>query len=331
MATIKDVAQKCGVSAMTVSYVFNGKVGAVSAATRERVLQAARELNYQPNRFARSLKGRTGTIGMVIADLRNPFYVEMLEAAERVAAESGYQVLTETQNGPTGKFTGWPVDGFLMWAQPEQSLEAFLGPLGVSPGVPVVYWGDVRREDGSDIVGLDLYAASRPAAEYAARRGYKRWALVYPQYEANFRFEPRFCAWDEVCREKSLRLETLWPRHAQHSENIRENCRAIGIELAARPSARRPTLVACTSDLAAIAVIHGLRRGGLRVPEDVAVIGFDGIEEGQMLDRALTTVQVPKDEMCRRALEILRARINGEALETQRVVMPATLLEGETA
>jgi LacI family transcriptional regulator len=328
MATIKDVAKACGVSTMTVSYVFNDKPGAVGEATRLRVLQVARELNYQPNRMARSLgRRRSQTLGMVISDLRNPFYVEMLECAETLAAEAGYQVIVETRRGPTGRLAGWPVDGFLMWARPEQTLEAFLGP----QSAPVVYWGDARREDGSDIVGLDLYSGSRAAAEYAVRRGYKSWAYVSTHYRSDFRFERRFCAWDDVCREANLRMETLWPREADKPENIRANCREIGLMLAGRPPLRRPKLVACYNDVAAIAVINGLRRGGLRVPEDVAVVGFDGIEEGQLLDRPLTTVKVPVEALCKGALEILLARIEGESGAAHQVTVPSQLLEGETA
>ncbi len=333
MATIKDIAQACGVSAMTVSYVFNEKPGAVGAATRERVLQAAQRLNYQPNRMARSLgRRKSDTLGMVISDLRNPFYVEMLECAEKLAAEAGYQLLVETHRDLsgrlTGRLTGWPLDGFLVWAHSGQSLEGFLGP----QSAPVVYWGDARRDDASDVVGLDLYSGSRAAAEYAVRRGYSRWAFLSPHYQSDFRFERRFCAWDDVCREASLRMETLWPRETERPENVRANCREIGMELAARPALRRPRLVACYNDVAAIAVIQGLRRGGLRVPEDVAVIGFDGIEEGQMMDRPLTTVQVPIEAMCRGALEILLARIEeNDVRAPQQVVVPTRLIEGETA
>ena len=329
MATIKDVAQACGVSAMTVSYVFNEKPGAVSAATRERVLTAAKKLNYQPNRLARSLgRRKSDAIGMVVSDLRNPFFVEMLECAERLASEAGYQVFVDAHQSSGGRLGGWPVDGYLAWARPDQNLATFLG----LQTAPVVYWGDARREDGSDIVGVDLYASSRAAAEYAVRRGYSRWAYVCPQYQSDFRFERRFCAWDDVCREAGLRLDTLWPSHSDRPENVRENCRQIGIELAGRPALRRPRLVACYNDVAAISVMHGLRRGGLRVPEDVAVIGFDGIEEGQMLDKPLTTVQVPIEQICRGALEILVARIeDSPSAAPRQIVVPTQLLEGETA
>lgn len=329
MTTIKDVAEACGVSAMTVSYVFNDKPGAVSAATRERVQKAARVLNYQPNRVARSLgRRKSDTLGMIVSDLRNPFYVEMLECVEKLAADAGYRILVETHRDLSGRLTGWPIDGFLVWAQPDQTLEGFLGP----QSSPVVYWGDARRGDGSDVVGVDLYSSSRTAAEYAARRGYSRWAFVGSHYRSDFRFERRFCAWDDVCREAGFRMETLWPVQADRPQDVRANCREIGMQLAARPALRRPRLVACYNDVAAISVMHGLRRGGLRVPEDVAVIGFDGIEEGQMLDRALTTVQVPIEALCRGALEVLLDRIENPAPTAPRqITVPTQFLVGETA
>jgi LacI family transcriptional regulator len=148
--SLKQVAERAGVSGATVSRVLNGKeLDRIPLETRQRIMRIAQELDYRPNRFARSLRdGRTSTVGLMVSGLSNPFFVEVLEAAERRLIETGYQVVQDVAPSVRGtyehhgKLQDWPVDGVIMWAHPYQTLATFLGSR--AHGVPVVYMGFER-------------------------------------------------------------------------------------------------------------------------------------------------------------------------------------------
>jgi LacI family transcriptional regulator len=326
--SINDVASAAGVSKSTVSQVLNGNSQArIKIETQENIRRIAQELGYRPNRMARSLgRRRTDTIGLMVFGLRNPFFIELAETAERMVQEAGYQAVIDAAT-PLGAYHkpgmlhDWPVDGVLMWANSYQSLSDYLGPQ--AEHIPVVYQGAIERQDGSDAVGHNACEGARRLVEHLLAQGYRSIGQVMPHYFVDPRFDderPRTYA--EVCRQADVPLETILLRD-HHS--LRAASVEVGVELAARPASKRPRALLCHNDVVAIGVIQGLRRSGVRVPEDVAVAGFDGIEEGQHLDTPLTTVRIPVEEICRRSLDILLLRLHSEVqLPTQRILIPTT-------
>jgi LacI family transcriptional regulator len=311
--------------------VLNGNKSArIAPATQERVRRAAAEMGYRPNRLARGLgKGRTDTIGLLISGLRNPFFVDIMENAEALALEAGYQVLLDaapsvhgTYQGH-GKILGWPVDGVLMWAAHYQNLAMYLGPQ--AQNLPVVYLGS-RRDDQTDWVTFDLYEGGRQVTEHLASRGYRRIAYVSPYAFGEDRHEePRHQAYKGVCAAAGLKPEFV----LLGEEETRAAGKQAGLEIAARPAASRPDAVFCHNDVIAMGVYCGLRRAGLRVPDDVAVVGFDGVDEAQYLEVSLTTVRTPADILCRRALEVLSRRLAGDRETPPRqVIVPTELVVG---
>lgn len=330
--SIRDIALQAGVSTSTVSKVLNGSRETIRPQTQERVRRIASKMGYQPNRLAQGIaRRRTGTIGLMISGLQNPFFVSLLETAEALLLDSGSQILLDAAPSIAGSYAehsrlnGWPVDGVLMWAFAEQSLEMYLGTQ--ARDTPVVYLGS-PRDDGSDWVAFDHYGGGRLAAEYLVGRGYRRIAYLGAHGSGSLR-GPRYQALADVCWEAGLRVETF------ELEDPAETCQAGmigGLRLAALPADRRPEAVVCVNDVLALGVYHGLRRAGLHVPDDVAVIGFDGIMEGQCEDIPLTTVSTSPKALCQEALGILTQRMAGDHVGAPRqITIPVELLHGGTA
>lgn len=322
--SLSDVAQRAGVSRGAVSQVINGDVrDRISAPTKERIFAAMSELGYQPNLMARALsRGKTNTIGLMLSGFRNPFYVSLLENTERLLAEAGYRVLLDSSSLMLGnashgmphvevkdelqcgsKLRGWNVDGVLMYTPPHQEITQYLG--ATARDLPQVRMGTTSGP--GDWVVFDIYDGARQAIEYVVSRGYTKIATATPYTSSTRReqMEGRLAACFDVCEKAGLSLELI----SISGEEEVVGGRRAGEEIARRPPKTRPHVVLCHNDALAIGLYHGLRRGGARVPEDVAVVGFDGIREGQLLDKPLTTVEMPTLEMCRSCIELLLSRI----------------------
>lgn len=334
--SISDVAQRAGVSQGTVSHVMNGNARAgIAVATQERVRKIAAELGYQPNRMARMLgRRRTDTIGVLVSGLQNPFFVHLLETAERLARDAGYHVLSDAE--PSGyrnsdqetKLQGWPMDGALMWAQPHETLEQYLKSASVE--LPVVYLSGQPRRDDREAVWLDVYTGVRELMTYLVGRGYRRIAYLFPfDWVRQQRDEPRHLAYRQVCEESGVAPQMiLMERH----EQTRRAGFEAGTRIAAMPPSERPEAVFCFNDVVAQGALFGVRRAGLRVPEDIAIAGCDGLEESEFLDTPLTSVELPADIFCRTAMQVLLRRINkGAGTDPEVVRVPTRLRPGATA
>jgi LacI family transcriptional regulator len=264
--SISDVARRAGVSQGTVSHVMNGNERAgIAIATQERVRKAAMELGYQPNRMARMLgRGRTDTLGLFISQLQNPFFIQIMEAAERLALESGYHVLMDA--APTdqdlahhkARLRGWPMDGVLMHAEPHQTIDTYLG--AQAENLPVVYMGGQPRLDTSDTVFFNVYAGARMAMQYLIDRGYRNIAYVFPyQWIIDKPREPRHRAYREVCEESGIEPRLI---RMEKQEESRLAGLIVGMSIARMPSAERPDALLCFNDVVAEGVLFGLRREG---------------------------------------------------------------------
>lgn len=340
--SIRQVAERAGVSLGTVSKVLNNSDNAqIAVETRQRVQSAALELDYRPNPLARSLgRQKTDTVGLMLSDLRNPFFQDVLECAEKMVLDAGYQILLDvkasdySQYHELRKISGWLVDGVLMWATPDVDLAKYLGER--AKDVPVVYLGHLR-EDGTDAVALDLYDAGKRATEHLLERGRKRLCLISTYPPEDFLWpshsRPGFAnnqlpAIQHVCRQAGIEPEVI----VIDNQKMPVSSFQAGMELAARPAATRPDAIICHNDHIALYICNALIRSGVRVPEDVAVIGFDGLEEGRCLPCGpLTSFRVPVETLCRTALGTLLRRIEGDRdMPKQQVLVPMELVPGGT-
>jgi LacI family transcriptional regulator len=334
--SLRDVAAKAGVSIGTVSTVMNDKAtaGRISIDTVRRVRHVAEEMGYAPNHFARSLvQKKTNTVGLMISLLDNPFFIDVLREAESRIFQAGYRVLLDVNSNdyakyqPLDKISGWMVDGVLMWSPPYLALTDYLGKQATS--IPVVYLGHLR-DDGADACAFDLYDAGRQATEHLISRGRRRFCYVLdyaPEHVVGT--NNQFIAVRDACRDAGLPLEIVQvDRH-----EISGSCFHAAKDMAARARETRPDAVICSNDHMAISFYQGLIGGGMRVPGDIALVGFDGIEASRYLPHGpLTTVKTSVETLCDRALEILWRRIAGApALPVQQIMIPTELVIGATS
>ena len=331
--SIRDVAERAGVSRGTVSKVLNNVSGfQISSELRDRINEAAKELGYTPNEIARALgRGRSKTIGLVIYGLRNPFFADMAEIVDQLALKSGYRVIIEltenirTAHGRLGNLVGWPLDGMLVWAD---AWEAFAGNIIQPSKRPTVFLG-YPQEGARDWVAFDLAAGMRLAMTHIMERGYSNPGFLTPfPTDAYGRAEARTQAYLDVCRELGLpgRIHIL-----EGNFESKQAAVSMGIRIANMPLGDRPDVLLCHNDFIAIGVYHGLTRAGVRVPDDVAIVGFDGIDEGKYLDKPLTSISTPSVLLCSTALKILLSRLNDDSITPPYAVsIPAELFVGAT-
>lgn len=335
--SLRDVAQRAGVSINTASGVLNARSGAsrISEATRERVRRVADELGYHPNHLAGSLRsGKTSTLGMMLSSLSNPYFLSILQTTEKLAAEAGYHVLVDavTSDGPnagdSGLLRGWPVDGVLLCTKDEHDVRTLLGPQ--ADGLPVVYLGYGGDFGGEASVAFDLRDGARQAMRHLVERGCRRIVYVTPYDLPNHpgRKLPdlRYLAYVDFCRELGREPEIIL---LDKKIDPREAGLAAGAEIAARSPSQRPDGVICHNDMVAIGVYRGLRRAGVAIPEEIRLTGFDNIPDIQYMETPLTTVETPVAELCDAALKLLLARIDGTAEKPLLpVLIPTRLIPG---
>ncbi|MBV9774097.1 MAG: LacI family DNA-binding transcriptional regulator [Gemmatimonadetes bacterium] len=327
-STTHDVARLAGVSQATVSLVLGGNPRArVAAATRERVIRAAEELGYRPNIVARGLvRGRSYALGVIVPDLANPFFLEVVRGIERVASTAGYAVLLCDARETT----------------PARHLEALrarlidgviVDPLGVE-GLPADSLTDLnlvvvdQPSERWPGVASDAEGAGRLAAEHLLALGHREVAMVGPATDVHsFRMRER--GFTRALRAAGVALPSGWLRRAPAT--VAGGEAAMRALLPRRGS--RPTAVFCTSDLLALGALKACATAGVAVPGAMSVVGCDDIEMARVVTPELTTVAVPARELGARAARLLLRQLDGRGGETRpgRVLPVRLVPRGTTA
>jgi LacI family transcriptional regulator len=309
-----DVARQAGVSQTTVSLVLNNpETPFVPPETRERVFEAVRVLGYVPNSTARMLRtSRTNTLACIIPMITNPFYPAFVSGVQEVADQTGYDVITyNTHNSPEkearfllsvqqGRVDG--VIGVFFYVHARELL-----PL-IEKDIPVVRL-EVRKHSGGDWpldnIYVDNTRAAFSATAYLIDKGHQRIAMLTGPDG------PRNARRDGFLQALSTRLPALTPL-IEEAENYNESGGYQAMQAILR-SPQRPDAVFAANDLMAIGGMKAIRDAGLRIPEDIAMMGFDDIPAAQLVTPALTTIHQFQEEMGRRAAELLIERLNGQA------------------
>lgn len=304
--TMRDVADRAGVSQPTVSLVLSENPDArVAEETRERVRAAARELGYRPNLLARGLaRRRSYSLGVIVPDLSNPFFADVVSGTERVAAEEDYAVfLCETRHVTLERhlesLRGRQVDGIIMDAQrPEVLEELELEGLNVMLiDEPSERWPGVAS---------DARAAGRLAAGHLLELGHRRIGFLGPARETHA-FRERERGFVAALREASVPLRSEWLRRVPPTvSGGREGMRAL------HDLPERPTAVFCVIDLLGVGALKECLTRGTRVPEALSLMGCDDVELSRLVTPELTTVAVPARELGARAARGLIRRLEGE-------------------
>lgn len=326
---IRDIAEQLGVSPATVSRALSGS-GLVAEPTLSRVRDAAQALNYRPNVSARRLRTRRSmNVLMVVRDVGNPFYLDILKGIEATARAAGYSVLMgNTENDPGREIEYFDMlrdghaDGMiLMTGKLPQDLRD-----EAAPDAPVVVALEAIEGSGLPHIQIDNAAAAREAVHHLVDLGHRRIAHIagpIPEIMATLRRD----GYRQAMAEAGLPIPEGYEQRGDYLlQSGQHLCRAL-FELPEPPSA-----IFVANDEMAYGAIHELRRLGLDVPKDVSVVGFDDLYLSAAFFPPLTTISQPRAEIGRQAMTILLGMLGGEPGPTKPVEMPVTLqIRGTTA
>lgn len=329
--TIRHVAERAGVSAMTVSRVIN-ESPRVSRTTRRRVEEAIAELGYVPNRLARSLSARkTGALGLIVPDVGNPFFTLVVRGAEQVAWRSGYHVILCNTQGDLGRereyiedMVAFQVEGVLLAPVGDRS-RPNLRVLGRNR-VPFVLVDRAVAGLETDLVQGDSIAGARRLVEHLIALGHTRIAMVTETNEVSTARD-RLEGYRDALEAAGIpvRQELIAETIAIDPGNAFEATQRL-LELPERPSA-----IFAVNNVAALGVVEAVRAHGLVIPDDLALVCFDDLENASRLSPFLTVMAQPAETFGTIASQLLLDRIAGQAGDRRRVVvLPADLIVRES-
>lgn len=303
---IKEVARRAGVSLGTVSNVLN-RPESVSAPTRKRVLDTIKELGYVRNDSARHLRaGQSRTVAIVVLDVSNPFFTDVVRGAEAVVEAAGGMLVVCNSGEDTAR------EGRHLDVLEEQRVRGLLiTPVRdgrhkhlerlVERGIPVVLVDRGSGQPNRCSVAVDDILGGRLAATHLAEGGHRRIAFVGGPFtitQVADRHEGAKAALAE--RDGDIELQVMETKTLSVAAG-----REAAESICALPAAKRPTAVFCANDLLALGVLQGLIAGGLRVPQDVALVGYDDIEFAAAATVPLTSIRQPREQLGRTAAELL--------------------------
>lgn len=326
-ATITDVARQAGVSKATVSAVINDS-SSVKGSTRDRVLAAIDVLNYRPSQVTRSAARKTKSIGLLIKEIDNPYYAEVVLGARAHANEQGYTLLVASSEGD------YDAERRAVELLQSKDVEGLIATPVLDEHADLSHFFELKRRNfpfvllegvrgvPASLVDVDNRDASRKAVEYLIKQGHTR--IVHfagPKYSMHS--EERL----EGVRRAYSASHLMFTENGaiEAGAHLEDGYRAALSLFRKRNAAQRPTAVTCYNDLVAIGVCRALQELKLRIPDDVSVIGFDDIPLLEYLPVPLTTVRMPKA-----AMGEIAARMLIRHIESKTVIPPQkVLLESE--
>lgn len=323
---MKDVARFAGVSTSTVSHVINNS-RFVSVQVREKVYQAIRELNYAPSALARSLKiNQTRTIGMLLTASSNPFYAEVVRGVENSCYQRDYSLILcntegdeERMNRSLETLMQKRVDGLLLMCTETHLPSAEI--LNRYPSVPMVIMDWAPFEGCGDIIQDNALFGGELATQYLIDCGYTRIACIAgPQDKTPARL--RLEGFYKAMASRGLAVPAGYVVDGDFEFQGGFNGMNQLLVLETLPEA-----VFASNDAMAVGVYHALFRAGLRVPQDIAVMGYDNIELARYLTPPLSTVHQPKDELGELAIDTLIHRMSDPGASQQTLVLTPELVE----
>ncbi|WP_431246567.1 LacI family DNA-binding transcriptional regulator [Leifsonia xyli] len=301
MATGRDVAERAGTSTAVVSYVFNNGPRNVSPATRERVLRAAAELNYRPNALARALSaGKTLSVGLVVPDIANPYFGELARELEQAATARGRLLLIADSAGSEERelqqlssFIERRVDGIvLVSVSDDPQLDGV-----AEANIPIVALHPLDLDQPSSSLTIDYDHAAEEATRHLVDHGYASIGLLNGPTDSAGARQHAAGFTRAILRSPGVESE------ARRAQTSRADAARVALEWLAE--AGRPRAVYAATDEQAFGVLYAAAELGLRVPEDVAVVGFDGTIHSEYAVPPLSTVRQPIRELASRAIEVL--------------------------
>lgn len=326
--TIYDVAKEANVSIATVSKVINN-TGRISEKTRRKVKDVMIELNYRPNMLASALMGKqTKTIGLLIPDLANPFFSELARSIEDRGQELDYNLVicntdydSEKENNYLALLKQKRVDGFILASgfehldKVEQLMEE---------DIPVVIVARDFPTFSVNAVALDDFMGGYLAAEYLVKLGHENIGVVARDLYSN---RERLRGFNYVLEEKGLTIHHDF-HYIKEADHIKAGRKMMTVY---SKSEQRPTAIFACNDLLAAGVIQYAKEIGLKVPEDLSIIGFDNTSIATIIEPGLTTIAQPIQGMGKEVMDLMISIIKGERDDKSRITLLPSLVKRNSA
>ncbi|HUB17550.1 MAG TPA: LacI family DNA-binding transcriptional regulator [Acidobacteriaceae bacterium] len=324
---IHAVAKLAHVSIATVSRTIN-HVPTVNAKLAKRVWEAIRELNYYPNTQARALvSGRSRLLGLIVSEITNPFFPELIQGFEDVAVENGYEILIGSTNYDPERMQRCirrmverNAEGVaVMTFGIEQPLLDQLA----DRNVPLVFVDVAPNRPAISVLKVDYHHGIRQGVQHLAALGHRRIGFVSGPLRLHSA-QSRLAAFKKALGECGIAVEETLIFEGDHTM---EGGMAAAQKMLAGKDL--PTAIMCSNDMLAIGVLHELSRSGLRVPDDISIIGFDDIHMAAMMIPPLTSIQMSRTDLASAAVSALRGHLEGgqkreHRIDTRLVVREST-------
>lgn len=330
--SLKDIAERVGVSTALVSYVINGKEKEkrVGKEVVKKIREVARELNYQPNQIARSLrKGSTKTIGLIVADIANPFFGNLARVIEDEANQLGYTVIFGSSDENAVKFgslvntlVNRQVDGFIV--VPTEGSENQISAL-IEKKIPLVLTDRYFQNIASNYVVLNNFEATYDATAHLIRNGYPKIGMI--AYKTDLiHMRERVRGYTEAMNAHHLG-ENVRIAEVRYSHQRSDTEEAVNTLLASFE--KNKALLFATNALT-ISGLYALTKLPVKIPEELAITGFDGNEAFDFFHTPLTFIRQPIEDIGKEAVRILVGQINGSDTIGQVLLKP-TLVERQSS
>ncbi|ACS80604.1 substrate-binding domain-containing protein [Maridesulfovibrio salexigens] len=329
MATIKDVAKLAGVSTSTVSHVLN-RTRFVSDEKRELVERAVEELNYRPSSIARSLKvQQTRTLGMLVTASRNPFFAEVVHGVERRCYERGYTLFLCNTEGDINRMEAnldaleeKRVDGLLLLCS--EVNDEIINLIEAERSVPIVVFDWGPESDNVDRIYDNSLSGARLATKYLIAKGHTDIGCIAGPQDRRSAKE-RLEGYRQAMVETGLPVRDEWIVEGDYGceGGVEAMHYLFGLD-------KLPSAVFVCNDMMAIGMLSEAVRLGVRVPQDLSVIGYDNVYISRFTAPALTTIHQPKKEIAARAVDTLIDRLSSKRIEGLQIKVEPSLVERES-
>ncbi|KRG15141.1 LacI family transcriptional regulator [Virgibacillus soli] len=336
--TIYDIARKAKTSTATVSRVLSNSNYPVSNELKERIKEVAKELNYIPNMIGRQLKTNNSmTIGVIIPSITNPFYSSIVLGIEDIARSRGYHVLlcnshrsSELEEEYLKTLFEKQVRGLIVSSisSNKELVEAL-----VQKGLNVVAFDQTIEGLESSQIQFDFRKGGFLATEHLIEKGHRKIAFISSPLTRPSRLSI-YEGYQQALEKYEIEVEREWIQIASREEEISERNYEFknGIDLTKKllQCSDLPTAIFVCNDMTAFGVMNELANQGIKVPQQMSVIGFDNIEFSQMMTPPLTTIQQPDYEMGRMACNLLLDQLDGEETKQVDIILQPKVIERQS-
>jgi DNA-binding LacI/PurR family transcriptional regulator len=326
MAVVKDVAALAGVSTGTVSKYFNNPQG-LKGKTRIKVEQAVRKLNYRPSPIARSMRtGKTFTIAVIAPDIINPFFAEVYASIRSNLVQKGYTPVLYTTEDDIDILKGYlsglsqrQADGVILcFLDEDTSLNSFLAEINSELPIVLISW-DINNTMFDSVI-IDVFRGIFASTSHMIEIGHKKIAYVSGPEECNIS-KQKLGGYLESMKRCSLNINDSYILYGNY--NLSSGYHAAG-ELMMLPEP--PTAIVGANDILALGSMKYLLQNGIRIPDDVAVIGFDNISLSSMYEPPLSTISLPIKQIGEEAINMLLSNMETNMEQNRQIILETLLI-----